>query len=450
MSSCPYLLTQLQNFRTISRKDYNYKSCILKHHGAKAASLFAPLACRRESRLVMAELTLRTVYGPTREYARDVSYRSSLTGAELAASAASALGLPANPNFAVVHDRRWLSPELPISDQSLPSGATIILMPRTKVYRPRPDSKVLDYRDIFEGQPVETAATAYPEPTDVTGIDIEKPPKPSRCCPLNICLAVVLVELIGFIVWAIAVPRGRRARLLAVINSDIGYDPFVRNGTFAVLANGSANVEKGFRAFLKEYPQCPWLLRVDRNGIVNTSNLFRYLLATSGEEIVFRAYAAGEVPVGGWLMSRAYAETHIRVSFEKLYEVTQNIDKAEAILVKQLYPHVSLWNELGIIAFPCVNCGASGKVKKCPTNVTAVEFKDVIVSKSDTTRVIRQAAGDDLVLYQDGGQKVTVICRRAKGTTMWNPVARNVAFLKRASLPDPLIDYAELKRQATG
>jgi hypothetical protein len=397
----------------------------------------------------MAELTLRTCYGPAREHVRDVSYSLSLTGAELVASAAAALGVAANPNFGVVHERRWLSPELPISAQSLSPGATIILMPRAKVYRPRPDSNVLDYGDLFEGDPIETTATADLEPTEFAGIDIEKPPKPPRCRQFNICLAVVLVELVGLIVWVVTGSRGRRARPLAVFDSDIGYSPFVRNGTFAVLSNASGDIEKGFRAFLKTYPRCPWLLRVGRDGIVNTTNLFRYLLATSGGEVVFRAYSAGGVPAGGWLMSRAYVETHIKVVFEKLYEVAQNIERAEAIIVKRLYPHFSLWNELGIIAFPCINCDASGTVTKCPANITAVEFKNVIVAKSDTARVISHPADDDLVLYQDDRLNATVICRRAKRTLIWNPAARNVAFLKADSLPDPLIDYAELKRHAS-
>jgi hypothetical protein len=276
-------------------------------------------------------------------------------------------------------------------------------------------------------------------------------------------------------------------------------DPFIQNGTFvmrAILAKSATvdvspyaisrvecsdahqelpcRVDAAYRSFIAEYPNCRWHLRLDDDTFLNTSVFYHRLVQLNRiyngmETMVFRAHANPEkmrrfyIHGGsGWLCSRAFLDMHVKldlrlVSLLKWARYHQQ-DTAQSIIVRLVFHHPEMWDEMGMQGYACDQCQTSliqrgqwDSLRKCPDNMVAVRVRDLwalhTASVQEGFLKFIQAiphAPPDVMLMRDPGPQRSFPCRKGPKTIVWDPNRRNLAFVKMEDLPDPFINFATL------
>jgi hypothetical protein len=239
-------------------------------------------------------------------------------------------------------------------------------------------------------------------------------------------------------------------------------------------------VDASYPNFLADFPSASWLFRAEDDCFINTTLLYQYIMHLNSiyqphEHIVFRAHANPERFVNwyihggsGWLMSRACVDLHVKLelSLEKLLPGARyhQQDTAESIIVRALFPHASLWDEMGFEGFACGNCdnwAFNGwkweSLNECPANVVAIRVSGLWAfhTASLQDRALQfvkrlSSAPEDIMMMRDNGAQRMVLCRKGPKTIVWNYTRRNLAFLTKDDVPQPLIDYKTLHNDNIG
>jgi hypothetical protein len=276
-------------------------------------------------------------------------------------------------------------------------------------------------------------------------------------------------------------------------------DPFIANGTFhfRVVVSKFAQVpswvwpisrvdcsdthetlpcrvDQSYPNFLQDFPECGWHFRADDDTWLNTTRMYHYILMLLDTydprvHIVFRAHANPErlrnwyVHGGsGWLSSRAFIYAHVRLelSLTKLLPWARyhQQDTAQSIIVRHMYPHPVLWDEMGMEGFACTNCGTRPVVQgiwdelpECPPRQQGVRLTDLWAIhtaslQGDTMAMLNaaKAAPATVLLVRNNIDQRIFVCRAHPDSLIWNPRTRPLAFLVLGDLPKPLYDYALL------
>jgi hypothetical protein len=233
-------------------------------------------------------------------------------------------------------------------------------------------------------------------------------------------------------------------------------------------------VDQSYPAFLNDFPTCDWLFRGEDDTWLNTTVLYHYILMLNSiyrprEHIVFRAHANPERLKNwflhggcGWLASRAYLVAHgrLELSMVKLLRWARyhQQDTAESIIVRHMFAHPVLWDEMGLEGFLCENCGLqeihTGKwdqLPECPAGKVGIPLRDLFAvhtaSLDDGMIKMLALAGSApsnvLMIRQNLPQRSTV-CKAHLKSIIWDAERRPRTFLVLEDLPNPLIDYDSL------
>jgi hypothetical protein len=233
-------------------------------------------------------------------------------------------------------------------------------------------------------------------------------------------------------------------------------------------------VDASYPNFLNDFPDCNWLFRGEDDTWLNTTILYRYILLQNSfyrprEHIVFRAHANPEqlrnwfIHGGsGWLSSRAYVEAHVKLNLSMVRVLPwaryHQQDTGESIIVRHMYQHSVLWDEMGIEGFACNNCGeepiVTGKwapLPPCPERQLGVRVSDIwavhTVSVQEGVMKMLHVAGSappDVLMVRLNLDQRSVVCQAHATSIIWDASRRPRTFLLLSDLPDPLIDYQTL------
>jgi hypothetical protein len=233
-------------------------------------------------------------------------------------------------------------------------------------------------------------------------------------------------------------------------------------------------VDRSYAQFLGDFPECGWLFRADDDTWLNTTAMYRYLLMLGAvyrprEHIVIRAHANPERlrnwflhGGSGWLASRAYVDAHVKLglSMEKLLPWARyhQQDTAESIVVRHMFPHPALWDEMAFEGFACSNCGDAAvarrqwdRLPECPPGQLGIPVRELwaVHTASVQDAVIQMltaaaAAPPSVLMIRMNVQQRSMVCKAHQKSIIWDSQRRPRTFLLLADLPDPLIDYKTL------
>jgi hypothetical protein len=155
---------------------------------------------------------------------------------------------------------------------------------------------------------------------------------------------------------------------------------------------------------------------------------------------------------GPSLLSRALVDVHVSGDFtlEKLKQKTP--EAAQSMVIREIFRHDSVWDDLGFAGFPCSNCDEAAKSRddlgQCANEHTVVRLQDLITvnaSKFDRIgqgliKVIGEGV-DSIGAYRDNELRFITLCSIRQNTHIWDPRQRNLAFVKAQDLPKPLFPH---------
>lgn len=260
-------------------------------------------------------------------------------------------------------------------------------------------------------------------------------------------------------------------------NNELAF-PVVHVGCNSERVFAACRFQRGYELFLKNHPDVPWLYVCDDDTWFNIDYLMLYMerlmsFTDPMEHIIVKGHANKEKTKRyflhggtGWLMSNGFLDfcitNNVNLNDYLPYSRYRQPDTSQSIILRQVFPEISDWDEMYIQGYECKECNVQPtddwykSFPKCPEdpNIKYGRIKDIIAFHTiglNNNKVLSdkiKTSPNFMLYYRDTPHQSIVLCqgngKQDVLTYTVDSLKTRTKLLTPKDIKLPLCDFREL------